>query len=249
MSAVDPDVLFSPEYYRDRAARDDLYAGLLSGDDRRAVTKTLLDAGYAALYAENLMGRLTRLSMPETGSVIDIGCGAGAVTAALSRLLGPPALGIDLSPSAITYAAKTFAGPRFVNRSADELDDVEANSVALVHAREFYPFSRSADAALHTRFLVAARPKLVSGGLFVAVQIRDPAVGFGLHTNLSEVQRRAREAGYGDCGFQVMTPQFLFRRLGQWAHIGPVVGAVAVAGRVLESVRPGKVSFLYWFRA
>lgn len=240
---------FTPEAYRTRAAEDDLYAGLLLGDSARASTKTLLDLDYASLYAENLLGHLSHLSVPASGSIIDLGCGAGAVTAGLHRILDRSALGIDLSPSAIAYAQKAFPGPSFVNRSADELDDVPPASVALVHAREFYPFTRTADADLHMRFPAAAHPKLVSGGLFVAVQIRDPSVGVGLHMTLPEVQRRAREIGYRACGVRVMIPQFLFRRFGRVTHLAPVEWAAGWAGRALEAVRPGRVSFLYWFRA
>ena len=175
---------YTPENYAQRILRDDMYSGLLTGDPTRASTKTLLDPEYAFLYSQNLYAHLTKLLPTKPGRILDIGCGPGGISAAFHRLLDVPVSGVDMSPSAIAYAEKKFPGPNFINGSADNLISFDANSIALIHAREFYPFSRTSDICLQMRFLNAALPNLVSGGLFCVIQIRDPRADGGIHVNL-----------------------------------------------------------------
>ena len=40
---------YTPESYAQRILKDDMYSGLLTGDQTRAPTKTLLDPEYAFL--------------------------------------------------------------------------------------------------------------------------------------------------------------------------------------------------------
>ncbi len=226
-----------------------MYAGLLTGDVARASTKTLLDPAYAALYAANLIGQLRPLDLPKGGNVLDIGCGAGAITAALGRILGCSAMGIELSPSAVSYATAKFPEATYVNRSAEDLTDIPAKSLALTHAREMYPYSRTSDVGIHLSFLAAAYPKLVSGGLFVVVQVRDPSVGAGIHHVLDEVREQARQVGYQSAGMIAMVPQRLYRRFGAFATAWPSRMLFALAAPLIERLRPGSVTYLYWFKA
>tara|TARA_B100000315_G_C14493039_1_gene548545 strand:- start:133 stop:864 length:732 start_codon:yes stop_codon:yes gene_type:complete len=241
--------IFTPENYREKILKDDIYGGLLTGDHARAATKTLLEPDYAFLYAQNLCQHLQRLKMSREGGLLDIGCGAGAITAGFYRLFPNPVYGIDMSPAAIMYAKKNFAGPEFIWGSADQLDTIENGSLAVVHAREFYPYSRTRDAVLHMRFLNAARPKLMTNGLFCVVQIRDPKVKNGLHSNLREIQAQALEAGFKRYGILVMTPQSFFGRFGALGQFMPIRLALTVAGKCLEFIMPGRVSYIYWFQA
>jgi SAM-dependent methyltransferase len=239
---------YRPDDYRKRLADDDPYAGLLSGDPARAGTKTLLEPGYADLYTANLLSHLRRLGLPKGGAV-DLGCGAGAVAAALHGQLRHPVWGIDLSPAAIAYAARTFPGPTFACRSADDLSDVPDGALALAHAREFSPFSRTADARLHQSFLEAARPKLMDGGLFVVVQVREFQMDASLADVFSEVSESARRLGFTEAGTMMMVPQFFYRRFGALGQVWPLSALIQLAGRQLERARPGRVSRLFWFRA
>ena len=132
---------YTPENYAQKILRDDMYSGLLTGDHTRATTKTLLDPEYAFVYSQNLYSHLSRLMPAKPQGILDIGCGPGAISEALHRLLDVPVWGIDMSPSAIAYAQKEFPGPDFITGSADNLGSFDTNSIALVHAREFYPFS------------------------------------------------------------------------------------------------------------
>ena len=241
--------IFVPENYAKKVSEDDIYAGLLTGDHARAATKTLLDADHAFLYARNFCAHLHKLGIVRSGAVLDIGCGAGAVTASFFRLFGGPVWGIDMSPAAIAYARNNFSGPNFIHGSADNLNSIDDNSLALVHAREFYPFSRTSDTDLHMRFIVAARPKLKTDGLFCVVQIRDPSVGGGIHINLKNVQMHAKQAGFKRCGTLVMTLRSFFCHYGRLGQLFPVRQAIAMAGRCLEIIKPGRVSYIYWFQA
>ncbi|CAA7613662.1 hypothetical protein MCP1_120108 [Candidatus Terasakiella magnetica] len=228
---------------------DDMYAGLLTGDSKRAETKTLLDADYARLYAANIIGHLRRVGLPAAGGCLDMGCGAGVITDALRALRGGSGLGVELSPAAVTYASARFPLTRYHHGSADELSQVEDASLGLVHAREMYPYSRTMDADLHTSFLAAALPKLMAGGIFAVIQVRDPSVGKGLHNTLTEVQSRAKGLGYRQMGVLPMVPQRVFARLGPPSHSWPVFSLWSAVAGAVERRRPGSVSFVYWFKA
>ena len=53
----------------------------------------------------------------------------------------------------------------------------------MAHAREFYPLSRTNDTDLHMRFLNAARPKLMTNGVFAVAQVHGPTTTGGIHAN------------------------------------------------------------------
>jgi SAM-dependent methyltransferase len=57
--------------------------------------------------AENLDSILDLLPLPNSQAVLDVGCGSGAMSRALSRRLRPPGevWGLDLSPDHVAYAA------------------------------------------------------------------------------------------------------------------------------------------------
>jgi len=65
------------------------------------------------------------------GSVADVGCGSGRVTAHLTSL-GVDAFGIDLSPGMIAAARRTYPGPRFEVGSMLSLDLADGSLGGLV---------------------------------------------------------------------------------------------------------------------
>lgn len=226
-----------------------MYAGLLDGDDRLARTKTLLDLETASIYASSLNASIANLGLPPMGDVLDMGCGPGVITAMLGTSLGRQAWGIDMSPSAIAYGSRMFPDVKLASGSADDLAAIADGSLALAHAREFYPFTRSDDVGLHLRFIEAARPKLKAGGLFVAVQVHDPSVGVGINTHWPELTERARQLGYGRTGRRILIPRRIAVHLGSFVAFPPVRLGINMLGNALERLRPGLVSFVYWLRA
>ena len=79
------------------------------------------------------------------GPILDVGCGIGTVTHAIRAACGPgtDCQGIDLSESAIRVARRRYADCAFRVASADDLGAFADGTFSLVHAREFYPFTRS----------------------------------------------------------------------------------------------------------
>lgn len=223
----------------------DAYRKYVDGTDIRAIAAhAIIDDDYARLYADNLAGQLTAMGLPRNGAILDLGCGPGTVTAALGRTIQSPATGIDLASYIVATAERRYPDCRFLTASADDLSIFPDRNFALIHAREFYPYSRVADTTLHLRFLSAAAPKLVSGGLFLVVQIVDK---HGLSENFSEVSAGARNLGFGRTERHVMVPQRLYRRFGKSTHSSIALPVIALAGRLLEFWRSGYVTFLYCF--
>jgi SAM-dependent methyltransferase len=227
------------------------YSGYADGREPNDIgAHAIVDDDYALLYARNLAAHLRRLALPEHGAILDIGCGPGTVTAALARALGAPTQGIDIDPIIVAAATRHYPQCMFAAGSADDLAGLPDRALRLVHAREFYPYSRVAAPDLHLRLLAAAAPKLVDGGLFAVVQVVDKA---GLADTLARVRAGARALGYAESGRRVMIPQRAYRKLAGAVDRGgllawPVFLAVAILGRLLELHRSGYVTYIYWFR-
>lgn len=241
-----------PENMRHQAATGEgvygAYDAFARGEDLRAIeAHAIVDADYARAYADNLLHALRRLRVPPPRHVLDVGCAIGAVTDGLRAALGGGATadGIDLSESAIDVARRRYPQCRFAVCSADELDRFSDGLFDLIHVREFYPFTRTADAGLHQRFLAAFAPKLAPGGVVVAVQIVARA---GLADTLDELRRGRATAGYAAVSRHVLVPLRLYRRFGAACHGPFLYPLVALGGHVLDAMRPGRVSYVYLFR-
>jgi len=241
-----------PERMKQRAAeRAGIYGSFdayASGTDPHAIDRHVMtDLAYARIYAGGLMAHLRALRVPGPARILDVGCAIGTITAALADAVGDGAelCGVDLSSSAVEFARSRYPACRFEVCSADELEPFGPDAFDLIHVREFYPFSRTADAGLHLRFLAAFARALRPGGAVAAVQIVDRA---GLADSLGELRRTAPALGYATVVRAAMVPQTLFRRIGR-ASYGPFVYPVLASGLALiEALRPGRVSYLYLFR-
>ncbi|MDG4791508.1 class I SAM-dependent methyltransferase [Micromonospora sp. WMMD1102] len=106
-----------------RAAYDTVavdYANLLSTEP----PETPLDLAMLAAFADLVRS-------VGAGSVADIGCGPGRITAHL-RSLGLTAFGIDLSPAMVAEARRTYPDLRFDDGSMTELDLKEGSVGGIV---------------------------------------------------------------------------------------------------------------------
>lgn len=143
-----------------RAAYDTVaadYAELL----RDELTAKPFDRSMLALFAE--------LVQADGGTVADVGCGPGRVTAHLHEL-GVPTFGIDLSPEMIAVARRSFPGLRFEEGSMMNIDLPDASLSGVV---AWYSIIHTPLERLHTVFAEFHRVLHPGGVLLLAFQVGD----------------------------------------------------------------------------
>ena len=138
------------------------------------------------------------------GSVADVGCGPGHVTAHL-RELGLDAFGVDLSPAMVDVARREHPGVRFDVGSMTELDLPDASVAGLL---AFWSLVHIPDSALPEVFAQFRRVLRAGGPLVVGFHAgegsRLKSEGYGGHPMKVYVHRRQpaqvaalmREAGF-----------------------------------------------------
>jgi 23S rRNA (guanine745-N1)-methyltransferase len=113
---------------------------LIAGDSSAAVEARarLLDAGIGRTFITDLVRCLTSWSLPENGSVADLGSGTGDALAACVDRRGIAGVGIDLSTAAARHASRRFPQLTWAVANADRrlplLDDGLALLLSL-HSR------------------------------------------------------------------------------------------------------------------
>jgi len=145
------------------------YLAYRTGLDGKLIrSHALADDGKGLAYVRSLSETLALMGHRIGSAILDVGCGVGTITDALRRSVpGAEVSGMDLSSDAVLAAQERYPRCRFIRRSADELSLVPDASLDLIHAREFYPFTRTEDPGFHLRFLRAFAPKLRPGGLII----------------------------------------------------------------------------------
>ncbi|MGN9894041.1 class I SAM-dependent methyltransferase [Micromonospora sp. L31] len=140
------------------------------------------------------------------GSVADVGCGPGHVTAHL-RKLGVDAFGIDLSPAMVDLARRHHPGLRFEVGSMTELDLADASVAGLL---AFWSLIHIPDDAISTVFGQFWRVLRPGGPLLLGFHVGDESrlktQGYGGHPMKVYVHRRQpgqMEAWLRDAGFAV----------------------------------------------
>ena len=222
------------------------YAYRLGTDTKAVEAHGVIDDDYAKAYVENVAALLGSVGLDLRGAVLDAGCGIGTVTSALARV-NPDGetLGMEIAADAVAVARAAYPALTFHESSADELHAIPDVSLDVVHAREFYPFTRSSDADYHMHFFDAFQPKLKQGGLVVAQSITVPR---GLCHTFSGLRARLAAAGYDRAWKNILVPTRLFRRLGPSLYWAPVYGMLVLALRILDTVAPGRVNWLFILR-
>lgn len=115
--------------------------------------------------AERYVRDVARLvGLPRGGALCDLGSGLGCVTDAFRRVLASDrAVGIEMSDDGVAYARRTYAQSSFLVMAIDPTSDL-GGPYDVIHAREFYPFSRTDDPAVHLGYLGACARALADGG-------------------------------------------------------------------------------------
>lgn len=106
--------------------------------------------------------------LPKGATLCDLGCGLGVVTAAWSRELGARATGVDISQTAVAYARHAHPGANFVEMGI-EPDSVLPERYDVIHAKAFYPFTRTGDAEIHNGYLAFCARHLKPGGFLLVI--------------------------------------------------------------------------------
>lgn len=135
---------------------------LLKSDSRAAQGHSIDDSGYLEVYCKQLA---RHIGNPR--SILDAGSGSGALTSAIAASFpGAFVLGVEASRDAVNYAKRKYKNCSFRNfifngkyRSKKKFD--------VIHAREFYAFTRSSDIELHRLHIEEFGRNLEPGGLMV----------------------------------------------------------------------------------
>ncbi|WP_200213553.1 class I SAM-dependent methyltransferase [Micromonospora coerulea] len=146
------------------------------------------------------------------GSVADVGCGSGHVTAHL-RKLGVDAFGIDLSPAMVDVARRDHPGLRFEVGSMTDLDLADASVAGLLAWWSLIHVPDDAVSRVFGHFRRALRPGgLLLLGFHVGDESRLKTQGYGGHPMKVYVHRRQPgqvAAWLRDAGFTVEAQMLL----------------------------------------
>ncbi|OZF40822.1 SAM-dependent methyltransferase [Rhodococcus sp. 14-2496-1d] len=144
----------------------------------RSVYDTVAES-YADLVRDELDGRhlehgllATFAARVPSGSVLEVGCGSGRVTAELHRL-GLDVAGIDLSPNMIEVARREHPHLRFGVGSMEALDAGDSSVAGIV---AWYSIIHTPPAHLPAVFAELHRVLMPNGSLLLAFQSGDQRV-------------------------------------------------------------------------
>lgn len=151
------------------------YYALLSGKNPELAGVHAVSSGpYLAAYVRQLRVILETAGRAQRPSILDVGCGPGALTQKiLEGFPGSRVRGIDISESAIAYGRRTYPGCRFAVVSVDEKMDL-GETFDVVHAREFYPFTRTGDFDFHRKFVEVLAKHVAERGVLVLTILSRP---------------------------------------------------------------------------
>jgi SAM-dependent methyltransferase len=146
------------------------YYALLTGKNAEWVKgHAISDERYLVSYVAQLQGILRADGMKFEGrtDLLDVGCGPGLLTRGLSRDLPDcRARGIDISESAIQYGREQRSDCRFDVVGVDGAMEL-GERFDIVHAREFYPFTRTGDMDFHRRYVEVLAHHVKEAGFLV----------------------------------------------------------------------------------
>jgi SAM-dependent methyltransferase len=172
---------------------------------RDALADELYLRGSLALFAD-------MVHAAGGGSVADVGCGPGHVTAHL-RKLGVDAFGIDLSPAMVDVARRDHPGLRFEVGSMTDLDLADASVAGLLAWWSLIHVPDDAVSRVLGHFRRALRP---GGPLLLGFHVGDESrlktQGYGGHPMKVHVHRRQPgqvAAWLRDAGFTVEAQMLL----------------------------------------
>jgi ubiquinone/menaquinone biosynthesis C-methylase UbiE len=177
----------------------DTVAASYADQVRNLLDETPEERAVLALFADLVSSR-------GGGSVADVGCGPGRITAHL-RQLGVDAFGIDLSPGMIEVARRDHPGLRFELGSMTDLGLGDGSMAGLV---AWYSLIHIPDTEIDTVFQHFHRVLQPGGPLLLSFHVGDESKvkteGYGGHPMKVHVHRRRHSQMIGwlnEAGFTV----------------------------------------------
>ena len=167
------------------------YYGLSTGKNTKWVKQHAVMCGRLALnYARQVRAILLRLGiMPQNLDILDIGCGPGTITNALhSSLDNCSVTGMDIAKHAVEYAQKKHPNCTFIQQAVDGSTDL-SQKYNVIHLREFYPFSRTADIETHLAYIKMLLKHLHKDGAII-IFFSAPSPGTTLADTYSRISGR-----------------------------------------------------------
>jgi SAM-dependent methyltransferase len=127
--------------------------------------------------------------------ILNLGCGLGFETKAISDLFDSETLGVDISIDAISFAKKKFENQRisFECIGVDENMRLE-KKYDICFAIEFYPFSRTNNLDKHSQVIKAIFNNLTSNGILVIYQVWDNE--YSIKNNIVAIEKLVNKKAY-----------------------------------------------------
>ena len=130
------------------------------------------------------------------GNILDIGCAIGTITNAIHHFnKNGNTYGLDISEDAVAFAREKYPLCRFYNQSATKLNNFEDDFFDIIHAREFYPFTRTNDDEYQLEYLRLFYQKLKKNGLIILQMV---AKEKGFCNRFKDMKKEITGIGYTD---------------------------------------------------
>ena len=185
-------------WLEDTRASYDTVADSYAEQTRHLLDETPEERAVLAMFAD-------MVRVQGGGTVADVGCGTGRITAHL-RQLGVDAFGIDLSPGMIAVARREHPGLRFDVGSMTDLALADASVAGLV---AWYSLIHVPDDVIQPVFAHFRRVVRPGGTLLLGFHVGDESrliQGYGGHPVKLVVHRRQHDqmiASLNDAGFAI----------------------------------------------
>lgn len=199
----------------------------------------------ALLYAKQLSILLETFSKKITGNIIDVGCAIGTITHGISLLnKNGNTYGLDISQDAIEVAKNKYPSCTFFCQSADNLDNFNNEYFDVIHAKEFYPFTRTNEIEYILKYLKLFHKKIKPKG-YVLLEMVNLEKGFG--NIYKQILPELGEIGYSTLKRKGMIPHKIFKILGvKLTSINVLYPLWLFASKlVLYILRRGSISYVY----
>lgn len=159
---------------------------------------------------------LNKNNLKLEGNVIDIGCAIGTITNGINQLnKNGLTYGLDISEDSIKVAFNKYPNCIFHCQSADNLDNFDNRYFDVIHAKEFYPFTRTNDIHYHLKYLRLFHAKLSPQGFLLLHMV---ALDVGFCNTYKKLSKELSEIGYSSIIRYTMIPNKLFKIFGKYSY-------------------------------